>query len=384
MNQEKEIQEATKEDGLKENILRQLEMLDNPLVFRRIRAVLEEKAILDRLQHIPSIRQLIEEEKKEDFQIYKHQQIGKDSALSHYDAKAAPPMFYLGILSLLLIGALLTAATEDDLSPLFLAVLPWLISLSGFVYLLFAIDAGLLFYKKWRTKEPMHAAEKKRRLLALLFPPLRIGSRNIGSAEYIWVPHWHWCKVNEGLLMELKRRFVLPMIGIALLIIPVLVIEWKFLGEVKEEMPNLKIDLILDAVQTFIWSAFSFEFILMISISQRKMHYAKKNWIDLLIILLPFVSFLRTLRISQIARLKYATRSFKLRGVITKARQGLIFVDFLQRIFRLRPETELKRLYRLLRENQRDREELENKLKEVAALVERNRQRKQNNTEPTG
>lgn len=372
----KEIQDTTELDSLKDKILHQLKEEDNPMIFRRIKAVLDEKATLDRIHHLPAIQQLIEEEQNEDFQIRNHQHISKDSALKRYDARSAQPMFYLGVLSLLLIGGLVTAFTEEELSPIFLSLLPWLGGLCGLVYLLFAIDLALLFYKRRQSKERMSPVEKKYRLFTLLFPPLRIGSRDITSGQYIWIPFWRWCKVNEGLFVELKKRFVLPMIGIALLIIPVLVIEWKFLGEVKEEMPNLKIDLILDAVQTFIWSAFTFEFILMISISDRKLHYAKKNWIDLLIILLPFVSFLRTLRISQIARLKYATRSFKLRGVITKARQGLIFVDFLQRIFRLRPETELKRLYRLLRENQRDREELKNKLKEVAELVEKNKRRK--------
>lgn len=382
MQKEKETQVTTEQDRLKESIIRQLEEVNNPLIFRRIKAILDEKATLDRIHHIPAIHQLIEEEKEEDFQIRTHQPVGNESALSRYDAQTAPLMFYLGMLSLLLIGALVTAVTEDDLSPIFRELLTWLSGLTAFVYLLFAIEVGLLFYKRSQSNERMNPTEKRRRLLSLLFPPLRIGSRNIITGKYIWIPFWHWCKVNEGLFVELKKRFVLPMIGIALLIIPVLVIEWKFLGEVKEEMPNLKIDLILDSVQTFIWCAFTFEFILMISVSDRKLHYVKKNWIDLLIILLPFVSFLRTLRISQIARLKYATRSFKLRGVITKARQGLIFVDFLQRIFRLRPETELKRLYRLLRENQRDREELASKLKEVAELVERNKRRKQNEEAP--
>jgi len=221
----------------------------------------------------------------------------------------------------------------------------------------------------------MNQAERNKRLLALLFPPLRIGSRDIVSGKHAWIPGWQWCKVNEGLFTELKRRFVLPMIGIAVLIIPVLIIEWKFLDEVRANFPQLKITLILEAIQTFIWCSFTFEFLLMISISSRKLTYVKKNWIDLLIILLPFVSFLRTLRISQIARLKYATRSFKLRGVITKARQGLIFVDFIQRIFRLRPENEVKRLFRLLQENQRDREELQQKLKEVIDLIEKKKSR---------
>ncbi len=380
MHKEKEITHNTDQEPLKEGIIRQLEALENPLVFRRIKAVLDEKETLDRIQHIPAIQELITEEENEDYQIRKHQKINKNSALSRYDARAAQPMFYLGILSLVLIGGLITTITEDELSPTFLALLPWFGGLSSLVYFLFALDLGLLFYQRGKGEERMNPTEKKYRLFTLLFPPLRIGSRNIVSGEYIWTPFWHWCKANEGLFVELKKSFVIPMISIALLIVPVLIIEWKFLDEIKAEMPGLKIDLFLDSVQTFIWCAFTFEFILMISISNRKLHYIKKNWIDLLIILLPFVSFLRTLRISQIARLKYATRSFKLRGVVTKARQGLIFVDFLQRIFRLRPETELKRLYRLLRENQRDREALQEKLREVSELMERKKQKKKSRT----
>lgn len=376
MQQEKERQDTTEQEQLKESIIRQLQALDNPLVFRRINTVLNEKATLDQIQHIPVIQQLMEEEQQEDYQVRTHQSLGEESALSRYDARTAQPMFYLGMLSLLLIGALVTAFTEEELSPLFASLLPWILSATGLMYLIFALDVALLFYTSRRHNEQMNTTEKRIRLLTLLFPPLRIGSRNITTGKYIWVPHWHWCKVNEGLFVELKRRFVIPMIGIALLIVPVLIIEWKFLEEIHEKAPDLKIELILNSVQTFIWGAFTFEFILMISISNRKLHYLKKNWLDLLIILLPFVSFLRTFRISQIARLKYATRSFKLRGVITKARQGLIFVDFLQRIFRLRPENEVKRLYRLLRENQRDREELQEKLKEVVRLIEK--KKKQN------
>ena len=373
MKGEAEIQDQKKQQSLKERLISQLKTSDNPLVLDQIKAVLEEEAVLDQIAHIPLVRQLIKEKEKEDFKVRTKISIDQSNQLSRYDARAASIMFYLGTLSLLLIGTFITVFTEEDPSPLLLKLLPWLGGLIGLIYLLFAVDAGLLFYKASQSGQQMNKPEKRRRLLAIIFPPLRIGSRNITTAEYIWVPHWQWCKVNEGLFLELKRRFVLPLIGIAVLIVPVLVIEWKFLSDIREEMPDLKIDLILDAIQTFIWSAFTFEFLLMISISRRKLHYVKKNWIDLLIILLPFVSFLRTLRISQIARLKYATRSFKLRGVATKARQGLIFVDFLQRIFRLRPESEVKRLYRLLQENQRDREELQEKLKDVVLLLEKKR-----------
>ncbi|WKN32438.1 hypothetical protein PZB74_03635 [Porifericola rhodea] len=371
MDQQKDTQHTSEQQNRRQKIVERLQQLDNPLILRRIERILQEGETLEQIYHLPTVQQLIEEEEQEDLEVRTNQKIEPLSPLQHYDLWAAAPMFYLGILSLLLIGTLVTAFTEEDLSPMFLSILPWLLSFTGLVYLIFVVDTALLFWKKQQSKETMHTTEKRRRLLCLLFPPLRIGSRYITNGQYIWIPRWKWSKVNEGLFLDLKKSFILPMIGIALLIVPVLIIEWKFLGDIKEELPNLKVDLILEAVQTFIWCAFTFEFILMISISNRKLNYVKKNWIDLLIILLPFVSFLRTLRISQIARLKYATRSFKLRGVITKARQGLIFVDFLQRIFRLRPETEVKRLYRLLQENQKDREDLQNKLRDVAALIKK-------------
>jgi len=366
----------TDTEKTKEDIIRRLQELDNPLVLSRLNSVLTEATTLQRVRDIPAMQKMIHEEENEDLEIRNHQDVKGESPLSRYDARVAPFAFYFGIISLLLIGAVVTALTEEDLSPFFQDLLPWLIGITGFFHLLNAIDVGILFLKRKRGSDKMHHEERNRRLLSLLFPPLRIGSRNITSAQYIWIPFWHWCKVNEGLFRDLKKSFVLPMIGIALLIVPVLLIEWKFLDYVKEEWPDLRIDLILESVQTFIWCAFTFEFLLMISISDRKFGYVKKNWIDLLIILLPFVSFLRTLRISQIARLKYATRSFKLRGVMTKARQGLIFVDFLQRIFRLRPESEVKRLYRMLRENQRDREDLEQKLRQVTEMVEKQHQKK--------
>jgi hypothetical protein len=356
---------------VREQTIRRLQSLDNPVILGRVNTVLDESATLQRLSHIPAVREFIREEENEDLEIHSHLNVESSSLSVHYDARLAPYAFYLGVASLLLIGAAVTALTEEQLSPLFQRLLPWLMGITGLVYLLNAVDIGLLFYLCRRSKQKLIGAVKLRRLLSLLFPPLRIGSRDAVEGVLVWIPAWHWCKVNKGLFLELKRRFVLPMIAIALLIVPVLIIEWKFLDYIKNEWPDLRIDLILESVQTFIWCTFTFEFLLMISVSDRKLHYIRKNWIDLLIILLPFVSFLRTLRISQIARLKYATRSFKLRGVVTKARQGLIFVDFLQRIFRLRPESELKRLYRLLQENQRDRAELEKKLRQVTEMIEK-------------
>ncbi|MEM6841063.1 MAG: hypothetical protein AAF632_02450 [Bacteroidota bacterium] len=366
-------------NNLRDRLIEELQKTDNPLVLEQIQAVLDEKEVLNQIGHLPLVQKLIRERESEDHEVCTQVNLGQNSQLARYEMAVASGIFYLATLSLLLIGVLVTAYTEEQPSPTLLAWLSWLGGGLAGIYLLFFIDASVVFYLSRRENRRIAPTQRNRRLLSLLFPPLRIGAREVFQDKYCWLPGWRWCKVNEGLFTELKRRFVLPMIGIALLIIPVLIIEWKFIDETRRAFPNLRVELILESVQTFIWCAFTFEFILMISVSRRKLSYAKNNWIDLLIILLPFISFLRTLRISQIARLKYATRSFKLRGVVTKARQGLIFVDFVQRIFRLRPENEVRRLFRLLQENHRDREELQQKLKEAVQLVERKNRRKQSN-----
>ena len=48
--------------------------------------------------------------------------------------------------------------------------------------------------------------------------------------------------------------------------------------------------------EALIWTAFALEFVIMISVVERKLKYCVQHWIDLLVIVLPLVGFLRTLR----------------------------------------------------------------------------------------
>lgn len=357
----------TEETADKRNkIISKIENIRHPYVLRKIEAAIEDAEIYQKLFQQDTVQNILMEEATEDHSVKTHISLAQDSGLARYDSKSAQPMFYVALLILIIMGACVTILTEENISATFERFTPGLIWILTGLYLFFMADFLSLSYFKKRSGEKVNRTEYIFRCVALIFPPIRIGSRDIISGCYIWIPFWHWCRVTEGLFTELKKRFILPMILIALLIVPVLVIEWKFMDDVREALPNLNIDFILEVVQTIIWIAFAFEFLLMISITNKKLKYCKKNWIDLLIILLPFVSFLRTFRFSQIARLKYATRSFKMRGVMTKTRQGLVFMDFVRRILRLRPESELKRLQKMLRENERERKDLEAKLLETA------------------
>ena len=60
---------------------------------------------------------------------------------------------------------------------------------------------------------------------------------------------------------------------------------------------------LLEVGMGVIWFAFAAEFILMVSIAEKKVAYCKEHWIDLAIILLPLASFLRSLSIVKATRL---------------------------------------------------------------------------------
>ena len=343
-------------------IIGKIKNIQHPYMLEKIEATVEDVHIYQQLFQHQQTKEILLDEAAEDHSVKPHAKVPLDSKLARYNAWSARPMFYLAMLALLMIGTLITALKEENLSPFINHHLPAIAWTLAGLELFFIADFLTLLYLKKRSDQPVDHNEFVFRCLALIFPPARIGSRDIMTGEYIWIPFWHWAEDTAGLLDELQKRFIIPMIGVALLMVPVLVVEWKFMEDVQSRWPDLNIHLIMEIIETIVWASFAFEFVLLISVAHEKLNYAKDNWIDLLIILLPFVSFLRTFRISQIARLKYATRSFKLRGVMTKTKRGLFFFNFLQRIFRIEPESELRRLQKLLRENELERKDLQEKL----------------------
>ena len=154
------------------------------------------------------------------------------------------------------------------------------------------------------------------------------------------------------------------MVFVAILILPVLVLQFFFAQQVAE-YPWLRIVLHFSA--GLIWYCFVLEFIVMISASQSKFKYCKQHWLDLLIILLPLVSFLRTLqslrtvkllkaaKLQQLARL---IRVYRLRGLSMRGFRALLLLEVVNRLV---PTSNKKRLARL-------REDLVEKEHEIADL----------------
>jgi len=179
--------------------------------------------------------------------------------------------------------------------------------------------------------------------LFCLCPSLRLCARSVEMDRKLWLPGLGWRRADKRLRRRLERTFSVPMIAIALLILPVLVVEFFFKAQVAE---HEWLRWALHLSTGVIWFAFATEFILMISVADKKLNYIRTNWIDLAIILLPLLSFMRSLsllrstKLAKLLRVSKLTRLasiYRMRATAVKALRALILWEVLERL--LQPDT---------------------------------------------
>lgn len=210
-----------------------------------------------------------------------------------------------------------------------------------------------------------------------LVPPLRLCAQQPGALlpnselrepDFVWLPRLGWQEVNRQLQRRLERVFSVPMIGIALLILPILGLHFLF-KEAIVDYPYLRV--LLHFGTGLIWFAFAVEFIVMVSIAEKKLAYCKKHWLDLAIILLPLVSFLRTLRllragklikIGKLQQLSRVVRVYRLRGVAMRLLRAMMVLEVIHRLIRTKPESRIQKLEHQYREKEHELLELREKI----------------------
>lgn len=202
-------------------------------------------------------------------------------------------------------------------------------------------------------------------------PPLRLAKPIAAMGGEIWLPRIDWHPPGKPLAKLLEKVFSKPMLIIAMLILPILLIEFGLSKQV-QSMPALK--LTLSICTGLIWCAFAIEFIVMVSATDKKLAYVKKNWIDLAIILLPLVSFLRSLRIVRTANIaKFAkvqqltkmSRVYRMRGLVAKSIRALMVLEVVHRVFKITPEKRIERLTLKLAELEEDADEIRQQIKQL-------------------
>ena len=182
-----------------------------------------------------------------------------------------------------------------------------------------------------------------------LIPPLRLGLVNVYKDNQLWLPRFGWRPPGRALIRDIEAVISKPMLVIAFLILPVLLLEYAFDGFL---VKNQWLLIVLHACTGFIWWCFACEFIVMVGASKRKFQYVKKNWLDLAIILLPLISFLRSIRVLRLARFARVqqvtkiTRMYRMRGLFYKALRGLLLTAFIRKMLGISPEKTLQNLNR--------------------------------------
>lgn len=191
-----------------------------------------------------------------------------------------------------------------------------------------------------------------RAVLILFLPPYRIG-RTHPRTGLVWFPRLGWVPPGKETFNRIDRGFGTPMLFVAVLILPVLIIEFTQADLVKE-YAGLK--LALDIGTAVIWVAFALEFLLESSVAPKTGKYLKEKWLDAAIVTLPVLEFVliklvdgaplaRLLRLSralspeQLARMQ---RLYRLRGLLMKAWAAFLLLGGMKRIFGQSDEKRLR------------------------------------------
>jgi voltage-gated potassium channel len=369
----------------KEDLIERINQIDNPSELLRLCVFFDNENIDEEEinEGVDEYSKMIDEVlaiyKQKDEPLLIRQELPSISKLQAFENRFAPLMFWFSIVMLMLMGFIIMFSFSEEARFLVTPLVLWQMTiLYGILMVVPLLE--FLYVIHLKNKEHLKVSIYQLTFRAVTIPlmPLRMGARRLSDNDWLWIPFWKWSKCNDVLLDELKRKFSLPMIGIALLIIPILFIDLnKTLGEqVAARVPDIR--LYLEGVQAFIWIAFTFEFILMFSVTRDKLDYCKANWIDLFIILLPLVSFLRTFRAIQgIARVNQLARAYRFRGVITKVREALVLADLVQRIMYPNPESQLRALQKKIQKNRREKIHLEKQVEMSVRRIKKFREKKE-------
>jgi voltage-gated potassium channel len=112
---------------------------------------------------------------------------------------------------------------------------------------------------------------------------------------------------RQAALERFERAVELPLLVLALAMIPLLLVPLVVdLGETAEAA--------IVTADWFIWAAFAFEYVVRLALTEQRSRFVRREWPDLLIIVLPF---LRPLRIMRSARALRLLRLAQLAAVLT-------------------------------------------------------------------
>ncbi|SKA82638.1 voltage-gated potassium channel [Prosthecobacter debontii] len=267
-------------------------------------------------------------------------------------------MLLLALLFLLLVGVILPHGDSGETLRETLRLHPWylqaLLTLWGIVFIegLWGI---FLATDSWSSRI-------KRLILTSLIPPLRMTTATSTPGGWLWIPRVGWRHTGPATTEKLEQKLALPMLILTLLVLPVLGVELGS-GENLESRPHLALTVHL--ITCLIWVGFTAEFIWMVAATPQKLAYCQKNWINLIIILLPLVAFLRVLNAFRFARFFRAgklLRAYRLRTLQSRLWRLALLFNLIERLQQRNPEKYCAGLEKKIGELETEVERLKEKL----------------------
>ena len=127
-------------------------------------------------------------------------------------------------------------------------------------------------------------------------------------------------EVNENrqeALERFERAVELPLLVLALVMVPLLVLPLVL------DLPD-PVEDAFAAGDWFIWAAFAFEYVIRLALSPKRWHFVRREWPDLLIIVLPFLRPLRLVRSARALRLLRLARLVAVLGQVGQEAKRLL------------------------------------------------------------
>ncbi len=277
--------------------------------------------------------------------------------VSDLDRRLAAPMFVITLVFLAVIAVVLHIDEQNFWDTHRTRVL-WCLAI---VYLLFPLEALLHWICGGRGL--------RQNLLFCLIPIARLGGRDHVDQSHVWLPVLGWQKITRQTSHRLMRYFGAPMIVIALMVVPVIAFE-LFFDELLAANPKLKLGV--DATSAFIWASFAAEFVLVLSVVNNRLRFCRQNWMNIAVIVLPVVAFLRVIQLGRLLRLNQlvrTTRVFRLRGLVFRAWRGIVALDLIDMIIRRDPSVRLERTKTLIAEKQDEIDVLHHEVTRLERIV---------------
>jgi voltage-gated potassium channel len=287
----------------------------------------------------------------------------------------AGPMFFLSVLFLVVLAGLIHRYPRLHPGDAEMVLIEGAL---GVLWLVFLFEAVLRFQLRDHERsmwKPLGSA-----IACCLLPPLRMGCSSEVRPNHIWLPGFGWSEIDNSLRKTLERVFSIPMIFFALMVLPLLALEYFQAEQIRSER---MLALWVDIGTSIIWLAFAIELIIMVAVSDRAWRYCFAHWIDVIIVLLPLVEMLpvlRLLRVGRVLRLEQLLRwgrLHRLNALLTRGWRAFLVLQIVHRLTGHTLEGRLKQSRELLQAREEEVAELRREIKDLEERVaEREMKRK--------